>query len=195
MLITRKFEETSNNQLSVVTSAFDDLCVILAERNSVNCLQHIWQRLMSEFGTNMHLLVRLLPNVLRLAPSDSAALMIDGGNDNEGGVNFFSLCDNIQRFMRVISSSSCPVFLFLDDLQVSNCADKLTMYKFNTYSHDCVSFCSGQIRSVLGLFTLCLLIGRVLVVSSLLGATGTTRSSRITSYLAFMRNYLRLMSR
>jgi predicted ATPase len=132
MLITRKFEETSNNQLSVVTSAFDDLCVILAERNSVNCLQHIWQRLMSEFGTNMHLLVRLLPNVLRLAPSDSAALMIDGGNDNEGGVNFFSLCDNIQRFMRVISSSSCPVFLFLDDLQVSNCADKLTMYKFNT---------------------------------------------------------------
>jgi hypothetical protein len=115
ILVTRKFEETSNNQLSVVVGAFDDVCVLLAERSSSGSLQRIWQLLMNEFGTNIHFLVRLLPNVLRLAPPKST---IGSFASNHADVNFFSLCDNIKRFMRVVSRSSCPVFLFLDDLQV-----------------------------------------------------------------------------
>ena len=118
MLVTRKFGERSNNQLSVVLEAFDDLCVLLAERINSSTLQRIWQLLMNEFGTNINFLVRLLPNVLRLAPPYSEVLMNNSRIANECEVNFFSLCNSIQRFMRVVSTSSYPVFLFLDDLQV-----------------------------------------------------------------------------
>ncbi len=116
--MTRKFVQRSNNQLSVVLAAFDDLCVLLAEKRNSSTLQRIWQLLMNEFGTNINFLVRLLPNVLRLAPPYSEVLMNNSGIVNECEVNFFSLCNSIQRFMRVVSTSSYPVFLFLDDLQV-----------------------------------------------------------------------------
>lgn len=117
MLISGKFNETSNSQLSVVLSALDDLCILIADRNTPEKSQYIWQRLVSEFGTNFHLLVRTLPNILRLASSLSTTLSCDGDILSQGEVNFFSLCDSIKRFMRVVSSSFCPVMLFLDDLQ------------------------------------------------------------------------------
>eukprot|EP00804_Cyclotella_cryptica_P020127 CCRYP_014899-RB/>CCRYP_014899-RB protein AED:0.03 eAED:0.03 QI:211/1/1/1/1/1/6/342/1334 len=78
MLVYGKFNETSNSQLSVVLSALDDLCIMIADRNTPEQSQYIWQRLVSEFGNNFHLLVRTLPNVLRLASSLSSTLSRDG---------------------------------------------------------------------------------------------------------------------
>ena len=117
MLVSGKFNETSKSQLSVVLSALDDLCILIADRNTPEKSQHIWRRLVSEFGTNFHMLVRTLPNILRLASALATTLSWDGDIMSQGEVNFFSLCDIIRRFMRVVSSSLCPVMLFLDDLQ------------------------------------------------------------------------------
>jgi hypothetical protein len=158
MLVTRKFAQTSNNQLSVVLAAFDDLCVLLAERSNSGTLQRIWQLLMNEFGTNINFLVRLLPNVLRLAPPHSEGLMNNSGIVNECEVNFFSLCNSIQRFMRVVSTSSYPVFLFLDDLQVIHITELKSIYACSTLMPACLLFFSGQIQSVLDLCTPCFLI-------------------------------------
>lgn len=117
VLVNGKFEETSRDHLSIVLSAFDEICILLAECNSTERSQEIWQLLLSEFGASFHLLVRTLPNVLRLSPSSWAAFSFDYDVNSGGEVNFFSLCDTIKRFMRVVSSSSCPVMLFLDDVQ------------------------------------------------------------------------------
>eukprot|EP00804_Cyclotella_cryptica_P023399 CCRYP_000531-RA/>CCRYP_000531-RA protein AED:0.03 eAED:0.03 QI:150/1/1/1/1/1/4/75/1330 len=117
MVVNGKFDQTSSCPLNAVLSAFDDLCILIADRNSEEYSRKVYQLLVAEFGTSFHLLVHVLPNVLRLSSSPSTALSLDGDVLNEGEVNFYSLCDIIKRFMRVVSSASCPVMLFLDDLQ------------------------------------------------------------------------------
>ena len=110
-----KFEENSTNQLSLVLSAFNDLCVSLAENfEEVN----IWQELLSEFGHHFQMLIRTLPNVIQLAPSPSSAKSSAQNVDNDGGINFFSLCDIINRFLNTVyTATSRTVVIFLDDLQ------------------------------------------------------------------------------
>jgi hypothetical protein len=117
-VIRRKFE-SSKSPLAVVLSLFDGLCNSIVERDA-NFAQYLYQQLVSEFGAHFHLLARTVPGVLRMAPPscrEASLLVVDAFN--EGEVNYFSLCDNMKRFIRVVSSSSCPLFLFLDDLQVS----------------------------------------------------------------------------
>jgi predicted ATPase len=115
----KKFEENSRDELSLVLSAFDDLCIQILENTNLSGCMSIWHHLQLEFSTSFHLLVRTLPNVIRLAPSRSAALSLACCND-EGDVNFCSLCDIIKRFMRAITNASFQVVLFLDDLQWSD---------------------------------------------------------------------------
>lgn len=117
LLLIKKFEQqNSNNQLSILLSAFSDMCILLSQSNDTGSL---WQSLISEFSSNMHILVSTVPDVLRLAPSPEIALALASDMDmkNVGEVNFFSLCDTIKRFMRATSISSRPVMIFLDDLQ------------------------------------------------------------------------------
>lgn len=121
-ILTKKFEENSTNQLSLVLSAFNDLCTQVAtgyysaEGGSIR----IWNRLLAELGSNFHLLLRILPNAIRLAPSPAALFSLNDEIDAVGDVNFFSLCDMIKRFMRAISVTARPVMLFLDDCHWSD---------------------------------------------------------------------------
>ena len=78
---------------------------------------HIYEQLAAEFGDSLYLLVRAVPNVVRLAPSLSHASSIINDAAEDCEVNFFSLCNIIQRFIRIVSRSSSPVLIFLDDLQ------------------------------------------------------------------------------
>eukprot|EP00956_Cyclotella_meneghiniana_P043706 scaffold284277_cov159-Cyclotella_meneghiniana.AAC.1 len=57
--VEKKFEENSTNQLSLVLSAFNDLCISLAENFGG---ANIWQELLSEFGSHFQILIRTLPN-------------------------------------------------------------------------------------------------------------------------------------
>ena len=119
-MVSTKFEEGSSNQLSLALSAFDDLCIMLAESLSVSegGPAHLWYELNSQFGTNFHMLVSTLPSVVRLAPSPIAAFSLVSNRVKSGGdVNFFSLCDIIKRFMRAVATTSRPVMIFWDDMQ------------------------------------------------------------------------------
>jgi hypothetical protein len=121
ILVAAKFEETSS-PLTVVLSAFNYLCVLLAGKMSAEESQCIYERLQREFDQNLPLLVSTLPNVLRLAPPQTNIIM--GSWDYYGShgseLNFVSLCDIITRFMRIVSSQSCPILLALDDCQWSD---------------------------------------------------------------------------
>ena len=113
IVIAKKFDETSRNPLSIVLSAFDDLCLVIAENQSAEYNQLMYYKLQSEFGANSFLsLERTLPNVRKFS-----SLSAETVGSGEVAVNFFSLCDIIKRFMRVVSKSSWQVMLVLDDLQ------------------------------------------------------------------------------
>lgn len=133
VLVKKKFEQNSKNQLSLVLSAFNDISTILAESNSNT--EHLWRSILSEFGSYLYMLVQTLPNVIRLVPSPTAALSLtERINDGDGGdVNFFSLCDIIKRFMRAIKTASRPVMMFLDDLQW---ADSISLGLIHTVLSD-----------------------------------------------------------
>ena len=113
IIIAKKFDETSTNQLSIVLSAFNDLCLVIANKQSAEDNQLMYEKLLSEFGENYFLsLVRTLPNVLEFSSLSSETVGF-----GEWAVNFFSLCDIIKRFMRVVTKLSWPVMLVLDDMQ------------------------------------------------------------------------------
>ena len=117
LLISKKFEAESSNPLDVVLSVFDDLCLMLTSRCDENERHDIYDRLVSEFGGNFYLLVRAVPNVIRLASpqTDTSSIINDAIDGSE--VNFVSLCSIIQRLMRIVSSTYPPVTIVLDDLQ------------------------------------------------------------------------------
>eukprot|EP00956_Cyclotella_meneghiniana_P022406 scaffold42418_cov66-Cyclotella_meneghiniana.AAC.1 len=67
------------------------------------------------------MLVDILPNVATLAPSPAATFSLAERIQGGGDVNFFSLCDTINRFMKVIySATSHSVVFFCDDIQWSD---------------------------------------------------------------------------
>ena len=95
----------------------------------------LWHQLLSEFDQNFPLLVGIIPNLIKLAPSPVAAFSLgrEVVVDNVGDVNYFSLCDMIKRFMRAISISSYPVVFCLDDVQW---ADPVSMGLIHTVLSD-----------------------------------------------------------
>jgi predicted ATPase len=120
ILVAGKFEEASS-PLSVVLSVFNKLCVLLAGKMSAEESQCIFDSLQQEFDQNLPFLVSTIPDVLRLASpqtTTSRSLFYHGTYGSEA--NFFSLCDIITRFMRIVSSQSCPILLALDDCQWSD---------------------------------------------------------------------------
>eukprot|EP00970_Alexandrium_tamarense_P019425 scaffold14018_cov200-Alexandrium_tamarense.AAC.1 len=119
-VVTKKFDEiASESPLSAVISVFNELCVVVKQRSSWNELVGINQRLINEFGANFLTLAHILPNVQDLLLP--GCILSDIGNQPvKNEVNFSNLCFIIQHFMRVVSSPSRPVVLFLDDLQWSD---------------------------------------------------------------------------
>jgi predicted ATPase len=91
---------------------------------------NLWNQLVSEFSSNFQMLLDILPNVTRLAPSPAASCSYQGNGTSGGAdVNFFSLCDIIKRFVRVISATTLPILMVLDDLQWS---DSVSLGIFHT---------------------------------------------------------------
>mmetsp|Transcript_7945 Transcript_7945/g.17919 ORF Transcript_7945/g.17919 Transcript_7945/m.17919 type:complete len:1329 (+) Transcript_7945:91-4077(+) len=114
-VLIHKFDQMSKERpLLEVISVFNDLCPLIRERRSQQDLLVIVKNLMEVFGTDFSVLARLLPNIVSLSPQLKPTV-----DEKEGGdqMNLRSICFTLQRFMRVVSSKSHPVMLFLDDLQ------------------------------------------------------------------------------
>ena len=116
LCISTKFEETASKPLAVLLSAFDEMFLLIVQKYTEQERHSIYQALVSEFDAHFYLLVRTVPNVLRLA-SSMHSIINDAVEENE--INFFSMCEIIKRLMRVVSSqlSSSGMILMVDDMQ------------------------------------------------------------------------------
>lgn len=119
-VISMKLDDISAaSPLAVVTSAFNELCLLVKEKVSDTELDIIRNELIQVFGVNLHKLARILPNVKCLFTAQTAPLYLDREQNRQdyNDLNFKGICFAIQCFMRVVSSKSRPVMIFLDDLQ------------------------------------------------------------------------------
>ena len=119
-IISQKFEQISKAKpLSVVISAFNDLCLLIKHSNSDKDIHSIMTDLMSVFGTHLSTLARVIPSITALLPPQfNHQESYEHRNDHE--INFCSACYILKLFMRVVSNQSRPVILCLDDLQWSD---------------------------------------------------------------------------
>lgn len=127
-VLTQKVDQMSKERPLDVLSAINNLCMMIKDNSSPQKLLSIAKELMTEFQDDFGVLARLLPNISMLCPqlakTDTSELqtIVDSHN-----VSF-----TIQRFMRIVSSKSNPVVLFLDDCQW--CVDfKLILLHMNIF--------------------------------------------------------------
>ena len=117
LCINTKFEETASEPLALLLSAFDEMFILIADKNTAQESHSIYQALVTEFSSHFYLLVRTVPNVLRLSSSDTVIHSIINDAVEENEINFFSICEVIKRLMRIVSSHlSSSVMIFVDDL-------------------------------------------------------------------------------
>ncbi|KAL7464820.1 hypothetical protein ACHAXS_005146 [Conticribra weissflogii] len=117
-VVSTKFDDISRESpLTVVLSAFDELSLLLVERMSDAELHLVRNELVRVFGINLPKLARILPNVKCMFEGLAASFYLDHRHVDDGDLNFKGICFAIQCFMRIVSSKSRPVVIFLDDLQ------------------------------------------------------------------------------
>jgi len=145
-VIAYKFDEISNHgPLFGVISTFNDLCLLIRERSSEQDLLVLVKDILSVFGANFSVLARLIPNIKSLSPQlELAACEKETGDQ----MNLRSICFTLQRFMRVVSSNSHPVTLFLDDIQWCDNSDLMVVESILTdvVGSGCIFFV-GSYRS------------------------------------------------
>ena len=111
-VVIRKFDAISRERpLLEVISAFSDLCLLISEKNSREDLGAIANSLVQAFGSDMSVLARLLPNLCLILPQLKTIDTYNCIGDDQMNIQSVSL---LTRFLRVVSSASHPVLLFLD---------------------------------------------------------------------------------
>jgi len=116
-VLTQKVDQMSRErQLWGILSAFNDLCVIIKENRNESELLSIATELKDKFEDDFAVLARLLPNITHLCPQRGKSLRSEVETEQTlAGLQNISF--TIQRFIRIVSSTSNPVVLFLDDCQ------------------------------------------------------------------------------
>ena len=115
-VIKLKFDHVKGRPLLELISAFNGLCSLIRKNKSPQELQIIVSQLTESVGSDLTMLGRLLPNVYSLIPKGQLKQARGQGGSR---MNFKSVRFILRQFMRVVSSKSYPVMIFLDDLQVS----------------------------------------------------------------------------
>ena len=114
-VLTHKFDQMSQGrQMLEVVALFNDLCLLIRDKNSQQDLLDIVNDLVQVFGADLSTLARLLPNIKSLAPQ---LKLLDDKQDSDNLISVPGIRFTLQRFIRVVSSGTHPVVLFLDDLQ------------------------------------------------------------------------------
>ena len=114
-MLMHKFDQMSHEKpLLEIIALFNDLCLLVRDKNSQQDLLVIVNDLVHVFGSDLSVLARLLPNIKVFSPQ-----LIPTGDDQESEhqINLRGTCFMLQRFIKIVSSGTNPVVLFLDDLQ------------------------------------------------------------------------------
>ena len=113
-VLTEKVDQMQKGMpISGVLSAFNNLCVLIREKNSPAELDEIANKLRRDFDSDLSVLARLLPMIIAI----SSQLKPATKRDCDELMSSYNICFVLQRFMRVVSSVRHPVMLFLDDCQ------------------------------------------------------------------------------
>lgn len=115
-VLSQKVDQMSKERpLLEVLAAFNNLCILIKKKSSPTKLLSLANKLREEFEDDFALLARLLPKITLLCPRTDAFPLRIGNNDQIYLAH--NLHFTLQRFMRIVSSRSNPVVLFLDDCQ------------------------------------------------------------------------------
>ncbi len=108
-VVQGKFDEIAkySSQIGVLTNALNQLCILICEKCEPAVLNGITNQLMQVFGTDLHTLVRVLPDVAKLSQHFSSF-------DQNTQLNLSSVPHILQLFLRVVSSKSRPVMVSPD---------------------------------------------------------------------------------
>lgn len=110
-VIKHKFDAISDRPLSGIISAVAQLCEMIKSTHSPARLVKLVQRLRDEFGTDIGLLARMLPNISLLSSefiNTQDMMEMEQGDDM---MNTQSVCFTLLRFVRLISSPQHPVMV------------------------------------------------------------------------------------
>ncbi|KAL3806506.1 hypothetical protein ACHAXA_006682 [Cyclostephanos tholiformis] len=115
-VLTHKFDQMSQEKSMLdVIAIFNNLCLLIKEKSPQLDLLVLVSDLFQVFGSDWSTLARLLPNIKVIVPHLERSADDIEVIDNQ--MNVRSICFTLQRFLRVVSSATHPVMLFLDDLQ------------------------------------------------------------------------------
>lgn len=110
-MVVQKFDETSTkSNLSIILAAVNELCGQIALHLPQEEREEVFQRIKEE--TDLNYISMVFKNISKM---DDSASPID--LDIISGVNFLRLSFAVMKLMRILSSKSRPLLLFVDDLQ------------------------------------------------------------------------------
>jgi predicted ATPase len=114
-VLAHKFDQMSQEKpMMEVAAMLNELCELIRDKCSQRDLLLIANDLVRVFGADMSVLSQLLPNIKALIPQLAPS---DDKQEIDNQMNVQGICFTLQRFIRVVSSATHPVMLFLDDLQ------------------------------------------------------------------------------
>jgi len=156
-VLEHKFDQASKDRaLLQLISAFNKLCVLIGNTSSKQNLQIVVNKLTETFGSDLTMLGRLLPGVHGLVPQSMLSKQASYSGDG-AQMNLQSVCFILQQFMRIVSSTSHPVMIFLDDLQVRNRLGSVYGFFFTIAHPLCIldshsvicQWCDGEVMKVI----------------------------------------------
>jgi hypothetical protein len=111
-VIKHKFDAISQDRpLSGVISAMNQLCLMIKHRLTSKRLIALSKQLKDDFGADIGLLARMLPNVCALSPEfSSLAGEVEDGNTSDK-MNARSVSFTLLRFVRLVSSPKRPIMV------------------------------------------------------------------------------------
>lgn len=119
-VVTQKFDQKLQNQpLSIVLSAFGDLCDVVRQQNSSSELEVIAGSIKTVLGEKLFALTQVIPKVSSILGVETPIRGRDHAPVFEVN-NISDVCNLLQLLMKGLSSSAHPVMLVLDDLQWGN---------------------------------------------------------------------------
>jgi predicted ATPase len=119
-VIKHKFDAMSQDRpLSGIISALNQLCLMIKKRLSPRHLTVLSEKLKDDFGDDIDLLARMLPNICLLSPQNTALSVGVEDEDTSDKMNPRSVSFTLLRFVRLVSSPRNPIMVSASSISES----------------------------------------------------------------------------